>query len=313
MKVLMFPQLSKFDSEESGIKRVVEAYHRYASSIGVEYVDCRVEDENLYDLFAVHAGSTDRFPTRKPICAHLHGLYFTSDYQANNWEWKANAHVIETIRRSIVITVPSEWVGETMRRDVRVYPFVVPHGIETSEWEHDFESERYVLWNKNRVGDVCNPEAVKRLAMKYDGTHFITTFAPTGSPPNVKAIGLVDHERMKSLVQRAHVYLSTTKETFGVGILEALASGVPVLGFDYGGNRMLIQHCVNGYLARPNDYDDLAVGLAYCAKYHDILGKNARITARLWTWEKAMEKLKMAYDEALSTWVDKQRLMRVEL
>jgi glycosyltransferase involved in cell wall biosynthesis len=42
--------------------------------------------------------------------------------------------------------------------------------------------------------------------------------------------------------RNAGVYLSTAKETFGIGILEALACGVPVLGYAHGGILDLVQH-----------------------------------------------------------------------
>ena len=35
-------------------------------------------------------------------------------------------------------------------------------------------------------------------------------------------------------------YLATTRETFGIGTLEALAAGVPVLGYDWGGTAELV-------------------------------------------------------------------------
>jgi glycosyltransferase involved in cell wall biosynthesis len=104
---------------------------------------------------------------------------------------------------------------------------------------------------------------------------------------------------MKSMVKQAMVYLSSTKETFGIGTLEALASGVPVLGFDHGGNRDLVKHGVNGYLARPLDYDDLAEGLRYCMKHRKVLSDNARESVKGFTWGKACEKLAQVYASVL--------------
>ena len=149
MRVLMLPTLKHFRSEESGIVRVIEAYTRYLPHYGIELVD-----ENMsYDLKVAHAGTSDNAEI-----AALHGIYFTSDYQADAWEWAVNEKVVDSIRQAKEITVPSEWVAEIIRRDTRRLPHVIGHGIEWDDWQHNEQSQGHVLWNKNRIGDVCDPK-----------------------------------------------------------------------------------------------------------------------------------------------------------
>jgi len=298
----MYPKLSNFTDSESGIRRVVDAYHAHAAESGVIYVDCEAEDEDRYDILAVHAGMTPKRVPHKPTVSILHGLYWTADYDSNKWEHKANANVIDAIRHSDVVTVPSEWVAETLRRDMHIDPYIVPHGIDAFAWQHNEPNRGYVLWNKNRTGDVCDPEPVGRLALRFPDTTFVTTFHPGrmnyGVTRNISEIGVVPHDQMRRYIQQAGVYLSTTKETFGIGVLEAMAAGIPVLGFAHGGNLALVQHGVNGYLARPGDYDDLARGLEYCFQYRDLLGDNGAKIAKRYTWGSAARILGEVYREA---------------
>ena len=307
----MIPQLSGFNSDEGGIKRVVESYHRYAGEYGIEYVDCHLNDVEKYDVFAVHAGSYNRLPPNKPIICHAHGVYWTADYTAQSWEWAVNAKVIDSARRATTITVPSNWVAETIRRDMRIDPVVIPHGLEWEEWDNDSKSSGYVLWNKNRNADVCSPHYVGVLAQNRPDLTFITTFRPEsfGVMSNVKETGVIPHEEMKSLIQRAGIYLSTTKETFGIGILEAMASGVPVLGFAQGGILDLVEHGVSGYLAQPNNEEDLIKGLGYVVKFRTTLGDNARRLVQEFTWPNSMKMLGKVYQDAFDTWNDEQRPM----
>jgi glycosyltransferase involved in cell wall biosynthesis len=293
IRVLMTPHLSKFGNEESGIKRVVEAYFRYLPDFGIQLV----KPEQSFDLHAVHAGMTGG----ECDIAHLHGLYWTSDYDAAGWEYSANAKIVDALRHAKEVTVPSEWVAETVQRDMRFSPHVIPHGIDVNEWQPR-KHQGYVLWNKNRRADVCDPSPMMKLAELHYGIQFITTFIPyqyTRILSNVRVTGRIPHAKMKEYISHAAVYLSTTKETFCIGDLEAMSAGVPILGFAWGGNLGLVQHGVNGYLAQPDDIEDLATGLDYCIKHRDTLGANGRELAKKWDWPSAVEKVAEVYKLAV--------------
>lgn len=287
LKVRMVPHLSQFEGYESGIKRVIEAYFKYLPQFDIELVG----PGESADVVASHAGILGS----ECDIAHLHGIYFTADYNASYEEWMTNRNVIQAALLAKIVTVPSSWVAATFQRDMRLQPVVVPHGIEADLWTHSFEPEGYVLWNKNRKGDVCDPNPVGRLAQLATEILFATTFAPENMTPNVKVTGTMAHDSMKQLVQKASVYLSTTKETFGIGTLEALAAGTPVLGWAYGGNLDLVEHGVTGYLAQPGNYEDLLAGLNYCLQYRDDLSHNASISAKQWSWYNVVEGLADLY------------------
>lgn len=52
-------------------------------------------------------------------------------------------------------------------------------------------------------------------------------------------------------------------------IFEALACGTPVVAFNIGGIPDLVQHKMNGYLATPQNAEDLAMGIHFCLE-HDL-------------------------------------------
>lgn len=279
IKVKMIPHASHFRSEESGIKTCVLKYFEHIPKYGIEFVN---PDASTYDIVASHAGMTGR----ECDVAHCHGLYWTSDYDADSWEWKANSSVIESLRFAKEITVPSSWIAEVIQRDMHKTPHVVSHGVDISEWENHESNNGYILgYAKNRVGDVCNPEPMGNLAKRFPNLRFMGTFAPKEPTPNIRATGVTAHAEMKKMVQRSSVFVNATKESGGIAILEALASGIPVLGFRHGGIIDSVRHGVEGYLAEPNNYDDLAEGLNYCLKYRHILSANARERAKSFTWE----------------------------
>jgi len=291
MKIQMIPSAENIVSEQNGIARVVQAYSRYLPELGFEIVGPKT---STFDIKATHAGTSPDGEV-----AHTHGLYWTADYMGEPWEWKANKYVVMNIQGALVVTVPSEWVAKTFRRDMRINPRIIPHGIDWDLWQDiDPAGEGYSLWNKNRMGDVCDPTPVAKLAELFPDDNFVSTLRPDGHPPNMEAIGVRPHIEMMRWVSGASIYLSTTKETFGIGTLEAMACGVPILGYAHGGNLDIVRHGVNGYLAEPGNIEDLAQGYDYCRRYRDRLGSNGREMAKGWTWQTAVEKAADAYRAA---------------
>lgn len=289
MRVKSSPREYSMKNTESGIRRVVEAYEKHLPEFGVEFND------HDYDIEVCHVTSSDN-----PDVLHSHGLYWTADLNTEGWAHGVNAEIAKLCRIARVITVPSDWVADTFRRDMRVEPVILPHGIDLKSVEyHGKRDERdgYVIWNKNRKMDVCDPQPVSRLALEFPNTNFVTTFA-NDVRPNMRVTGLVSHADMMGMLERAEIYLATTKETFGIGTLEAIAKGLPVLGFDWGGTRDIVQHGVNGYLATPGDYNDLAEGLRYCQKHWKTLSENSLVIAQRYDWSTVMQKVYASYELA---------------
>ncbi|MCU4173842.1 glycosyltransferase family 4 protein [Carboxylicivirga sp. N1Y90] len=63
-------------------------------------------------------------------------------------------------------------------------------------------------------------------------------------------------------------------------IMESLACATPVVAFNIGGNGDMVEHKVNGYLAKKQNVDDLARGIEWCCdKEHNAkLANNAKAT-----------------------------------
>ncbi|MCF6204983.1 MAG: glycosyltransferase [Methylococcaceae bacterium] len=68
------------------------------------------------------------------------------------------------------------------------------------------------------------------------------------------------------------------QENLSNAIMESLACGTPVVGFDVGGNSDMIEHQINGYLAKAFDTTDLAKGIEWVLNSPDYesLSTNAR-------------------------------------
>lgn len=279
---------------ETGIGRVVLAQMKYLPALGFKLVS----DPGKADIVACHVNRASNLPRIDVL--HLHGLYYQDiphiPYRSMHHE--VNALIAQSAREALAITVPSEWVGMTFKRDMRLTPFVIPHGVDLDEWQGE-ENLGYVLWNKTRASDVCDPTPAYELARR--GADVLSTFAPPGKEdPNLRVTGTMDAGKMKTVVSHAGVYLATAMETFGIGTLEALACGVPVLGYAWGGTLDIVRHGREGYLVEPGDIDGLESGLDWIARHRIDLSRAARARAMNYGWQSAVERYAALYRQVVN-------------
>lgn len=287
LRLYMSPTPSEAATDDSNsINQITIRLQKALPAHGVELT----ENLNEADLTAYHAGQSDR---KRCDVAMMHGLYPTAYASiTTGWHWGANQRVTTNLMNAKAITVPSQWVADILRRDLHVDPHVIGWAIDPADWEPT-RNEGYILFNKTRVDGVCSPEPMIKLAALSPEYKFLSTFGE--GTPNIRTTGRVVFEEMKRMVQGASVYLGLVKETFGIGTLEAMACGIPVLGFRHGATPDIVQHGVTGFLAAPGDYAALREGLDYCMKYRDILGENARIAALQYTWDRVAEQFAAVY------------------
>lgn len=264
----------------NGISQVVLNVARHLPEFGYELV----ENRGAADIIAHHAGSGDYSYTD---VAHCHGLYPTGEpqYTHENIHEGINDRVIHDILTAQQVTVPSEWVAQILRNEFHIDPVIIPWAVDRDKFKPGLKSGNYVLWNKNRVEGVCQPDAVNYLAEHAEDIQFISTFG-NDSLPNLRTTGLIPHDDMVKYVRRAGLYLATTRETGDIGSREALAAGVPVLGFRQGALPDFVHHGVNGFLVEPGDMDGLLSGLRWCFAHRATLSKNALYFSRDWTWRR---------------------------
>lgn len=304
-KLCVIPSFNGPDRGDGGIRRVVEAQRALLPGLGFDIVESQLDA----DIVATHASLVAaQLPATTPLVCHTHGLYWYG-YEWERWALKMNRDVIRAMRQADVVTAPSEFVAQAIRRGSQIDPVVLHHGINVDDWApapgaraQAGGSGGYVLWNKTRIDPICDPRPVHKLARLAPNRHFITTVAWPHEPlpVNMSVAGVTSFADGKSLIEGAAVYLCTTRETFGIGTIEAMACGIPVLGWDWGGQREIVTHKVNGWLAPEGDYESLALGLEWCFSNRAAAGDDARHTVlERFTWPIAMQRYADLYRSML--------------
>jgi glycosyltransferase involved in cell wall biosynthesis len=293
VKVFINPHPREYQEDgkgSGGIWRVINAQARWLPEYGVEIAD----DEESADVVLIHAGSLVR--TSKPIVAQSHGAYWTGDFEWPDHFWQYNGSVIEALRRGHKIITPSEWVAQPIRRDMRKNPIVIPHGVEFDEFGPQKDNAGYILWAKPRTDVVSDPKPLNELAQRMPDVDFISTFGRPSS--NVRITGAMPYAQFQEVMEHAGIWLATTRETGDIASREAMARGIPVVGFNWGATGELVRHMENGYLAEPGDYESLAYGVRYCLEHRAQIGEQAREWIRAnYQWKALMAR----YADAIRT------------
>lgn len=311
LKVFIYPEFGTPDAGDGGVRRVVEAQRKHLPKYGIEVVD----DPAIADVLNCHISIPDeylrRFPN-KAIVTSVHGWYWLDWYlnkdgtsQWERWCLQANVDVMRATLVADIVTAPSEWVAQAARRNTCRDVRVVPHGIDIEDWSmHQPEARNYVAWLKSRPDIICDPEPVYRLAALMPETNFISTFGGWSQdkpPMNVQLIGKIPFSEARRWTEGAAILLGSTRETggiAGIGGLEAMACGVPIVGWKWGSQREFIEHKVDGWLAQPNDIEGLRDGVKWVMENRPTVSKAARATAERFTWDRPMQMYANIYREA---------------
>jgi len=134
------------------------------------------------------------------------------------------------------------------------------------------------------------------LSLRQKGYKFQLAFAGDGPYraimekqfPKDHFLGFIQGPKLSELYATSDLFVfPSTTETFGNVVLEAFASGLPVVGVRKGGVADLVQNRVNGFLAKPNDPKDLARRIQFFLDHPRSLPqykKGALSTAAQFDW-----------------------------
>lgn len=114
--------------------------------------------------------------------------------------------------------------------------------------------------------------------------------------------GMVPPELIPSYYASCDVYCSpaTGKESFGIVLLEAMASGIPVVASDIEGYRQVITDGRDGVLVEPGNPQAFAVAISNLLSHPEVrarLKQNGRATALQFSWERVTKLIEDYYIE----------------
>jgi glycosyltransferase involved in cell wall biosynthesis len=129
--------------------------------------------------------------------------------------------------------------------------------------------------------------------------------AEAGVADRVHFLGRVAHAELPAVLRAADLFLLTTEppESFGIVLIEAMASGLPVIATDYPGVRAVVDD-ETGVLVPRGDPAAVAAALTDLVRagreHRSTIGSAGRAKAeREWSWPSLVDRMDAAYAEAL--------------
>ena len=180
------------------------------------------------------------------------------------------------------------------------------------------EKDRLILFVSQRV---TNPnkgmsylmEACRQLVCQYPEMEQHTSVVVLGGhaedlhfPFQTYPLGYVnDEQRIVQVYRAVDVFvLPSLSENLPNSIMEAMACGVPSIGFRIGGIPEMIEHLKNGYLATYRDAADLAKGLHYVlaeADYDDLSRECLKKVAHNYSQQSVAKRYQEVYNKVMNS------------
>ncbi|HJV66342.1 MAG TPA: glycosyltransferase family 4 protein [Geomonas sp.] len=237
-------------------------------------------------------------------CGHCPVLCSTKEKDLSTWIWNRKRTAWHGL--DLTVVAPSRWMAERAKASsllggARVE--VIPNGIDIQRYQPIEKSHarellslprdrklilfgaKGALSDRNK-GFHLLAEAVRDISGRGDSGVELAVFGAS-APGQVPELGLKVHylgwqgddSSLALLYAAADVFvLPSISENLPYTVMEAMACGTPCVAFAQGGVPDLIDHRINGYLARPFQAQDLAQGVQWVLdkERHSDLSAQAR-------------------------------------
>lgn len=121
--------------------------------------------------------------------------------------------------------------------------------------------------------------------------------------PKITFAGFRKGQELANIYASADLFLfPSSTETFGNVVLEAMASGLPVIGSNVGGVKHLITHGLNGFVCDPNDNKQLVSHVSTLLRNkstREKFSQEARKSALMYSWDDIFQKLVLSYAQVI--------------
>ena len=219
----------------------------------------------------------------------------------------------------------SEAASRLIGRDFTGYYNIIPNGIDLARFSgrqsrlaRFDDGKRNILFVgrlEKRKGVKYLLRAFVRIKQRHPDTRLIIVgdgklragyerSMQNAGIPDVGFAGFVSEEDLTRYYATADICCApaTGHESFGIVLLEAMASGKPVVASNIDGYAAVLTHGVEGLLVRPKDAEAIADAMEQLLNSPDVrasMGDKGRVRANEFGWERVAQRVLSYYERLL--------------
>lgn len=155
-----------------------------------------------------------------------------------------------------------DWVKTHYNRDCQlIYPPVEVEYFNTSDQKEDYYITVGRIEPYKRFDIIIDAFNQNRKKLIVIGSGSELDKLKEKAQSNIQFCGFLPKEDFKDTLSKAKGFIYAGVEDFGIAIVEALASGVPVIGYDGGAMREIVADGIDGILFDKQNSESLNKGL----------------------------------------------------
>ncbi len=245
----------------------------------------------FHDMWAFTGGcqyssDCDRYLNSCGACIQLHS---SKEQDLSRWVWRRKAKAWKQLNFTIV--TPSVWLADCARKSslFKNFPIkVIPNGIDIQrykpikqeiarQWLNLPQNKQLILFGAEstrnpRKGFHLLKSALQNLSQAGQKDNLELVVFGASQLDEQSNLGFKCHYlgnfnddvSLALLYAAADVFVApSVQDNLPNTVMEALACGTPCVAFDIGGMPDMIEHLLNGYLAKPFEVESLAAGIAW--------------------------------------------------
>ena len=229
---------------------------------------------------------------------------------------------LERLHRGIAVSEPAR---AFFNRYFPNYPLrVIPNGIDTSVYTRGLSPIRHLRDENVNILFVGRLEKRKGLGDLLRGYEFMKARVPRtrliivgDGPLHGQVESFISRHRLPDVVMAGYVpdtvlpryYCSadifcapaTGRESFGIVLLEAMSTGLPVVATEVSGYMSVLEPGVDSLTVRPKSWAELGAALVILARDGELrrrMGAAGHEKAQRYSWKSVASQIVEVYDEA---------------